>query len=147
MGRPAIATALIASPNKEAYNRATPAEGAFFSAEMVGFLGVYDGLDGTNGNSVLAPIALGPFLANDQLLINIDIDNCAGGYLAVELATVGGTDPAACGGRTFDQDVADVTLQALVDFSGTTVVTDHVDANDNAFLTAFPYLAAPNAAP
>ena len=56
-------------------------------------------------------------------------------------------------GRDLDDDVIDLTLQAVYSTNGgatycsgtsAAILTDHIDANDKAFLTTFPYLAAPN---
>ena len=140
MGRPAINTALISSENKDAYNQSSPAEGAQFIDEMTAALAFVDGLDGNDTNGLLADSRadLAGLLAADVLLINTAIDNCSGGYLALELGLEGN-----CGGRTLEQDVIDTTLQALVDASGTVTVTDAVDNNDLPFNAAFPYLPAP----
>lgn len=44
-------------------------------------------------------------------------------------------------GRALADDVIDAELQLI---TGNAAATDNVDANDNTFLAAFPYLAAPN---
>jgi hypothetical protein len=44
-------------------------------------------------------------------------------------------------GRGLSDDVIDISLQAI---TGNAAASDHVDANDRAFLSAFPYLATPN---
>jgi hypothetical protein len=47
-------------------------------------------------------------------------------------------------GRALADDVIDAELQLV---TGNSAATDNVDANDNAFISAFPYLAVPNTAP
>lgn len=135
MGRPAINTALISADNKDAFNQATPGGGEPFIDEMVAALEFVDGLDGDATNGLLADQreALGALLANDVLKIDISIDNCENGYLALELGIDGN-----CGGRTLAEDVMDKTLQSLV---GTAGVTDAVDS-EVEFLDDFPYLPA-----
>ncbi len=44
-------------------------------------------------------------------------------------------------GRGLSDDVIDISLQVV---TGNAAASDNVGANDNAFLTSFPYLAAPN---
>ena len=139
MGRAAINTALIGSNRKDDYNVALdPATWAdMFQTEMAAALDFVDGLDGVMGNALLGDSAvLAGVLVDDRLMINTDIPTC-GQYLAVELG-----DTSACGGRTLDSDVMDVTLDALVAFGAG--VGDGVDANDQDFLTEFPFLAGPN---
>ncbi len=141
MGRPAVATALIPSDKKDAYNAAPQSAWATFASDMETALDTVDGLDGDKTNGLLAAnrAALAGLLADDQLQIDISIDDCDGAYLAIELQVAG-----KCGGRTLAEDIADKTLQALVDASGTTTVTDAVDTNDKPFTDAFPYLATPH---
>lgn len=138
-GRPAVNTALIGSGRKDDYNQANnPATwAAMFQTEMAAALDFVDGLDGVLGNAVLGDSsALAGLLVDDRIIIRANTPDC-GPYLAVELG-----DTANCGGRTLDEDVVDVTLDALVAFGAG--VSDGVDANDRAFPQAFPFLAEPN---
>jgi hypothetical protein len=137
MGRPAINTALIPSARKDEFNQAGPGDGAGFVADVVASLTAIDGLDGDNTTGLLADNreGLANLLLADFLTVDISQDNCDGGYLALELGVA-----ANCGGRTLEQDVIDVTLQALVGNPG---VTDAVDATEAPFSNDFPYLAAP----
>lgn len=152
IGRAAVSTALIPSANKDAYNQEPAATWAKYSTDIKTSLEAIDNLDGKKNNAIwgLDATILSVALANDQLIIDVDMDNCDGGYLAQEIAILTASAPAACGGRTLSQDVVDLTLQALVDFTPgatppfTTKVTDAVDANDKAFTDAFPYLATPH---
>jgi hypothetical protein len=141
MGRPAISTALIATANKDAYNQAAPAGWAAFATEIETSLDTIDGLDGDKTNGLLAATrsVLAGVIADDQVQIDISVADCDGAYLGLELQV-----PNKCGGRTLAQDVVDTTLQALVDASGTTKVSDDAGPNDKAFTDAFPYLAAPH---
>ena len=108
-----------------------------FQVEMAAALDFVDGLDEVIGNALLGDsTALAGVLVDDRLVINPDITSC-GQYLAAELG-----DMSACGGRTLDSDVMDVTLDALVAFGAG--VGDGVDANDQDFLDEFPFLAGPN---
>lgn len=151
IGRPAVATALIPSAKKDAYNQAAQTQWATYATDIESSLDALDNLDGQAGNSIagvtgIGNAVLGGVLANDQLIIDISIDDCDGGYLAQEIATVTSTPATKCGGRTLSQDVVDVTLQALVDFGSPpgVLVSDDVDANDKAFTDTFPYLATPH---
>jgi hypothetical protein len=139
MGRPAINTALInlvpatGSALKDAYNRAeTVASWTQFQSEMQGNLAALDTLDGT-ANAVLPAAALAGVLVDDRLIIDVSKPACDE-YLAVELGVAG-----KCGGRTLARDVIDDTLGAVVGPG----VRDNV-ANDNSFLTDFPFMSDPN---
>ncbi|HMB59909.1 MAG TPA: DUF4331 family protein [Xanthomonadales bacterium] len=138
MGRPGVNTALIGPARKDDYNMASdPATwAAMFQTEMAAALDFVDGLEGMTGNALLGDsTTLSSVLVDDRILIDPSIATC-GQYLAVELG-----DTTACGGRTLDEDVMDVTLDALVAFGAG--VGDGVDANDQEFLAGFPFLAAP----
>ena len=140
-GRPAINTALMGSVRdnpalKDAYNRATnPAMwDAVFRSEFEFSLTALDGLDGAAGNGVtgLSIPALAGVLLDDRLIIDTRIPTC-GQYLAVELGLT-----TACGGRTLDADVIDVSLAGLVGPG----VSDNV-ANDSVLLSNFPVMGVP----
>ena len=117
-----------------------------FTDRFAGNLAIYDGLETTCGNQLLAGMTATPgrydtlatVLANDQLFVNTDSGTC-NQYFGVELGT---TD---CGGRTPLYDTIDVTYSALAigDVAG---VTDGVDADPDAVThsnTVFPFLAGP----
>jgi hypothetical protein len=119
MGRPAIATALLASNRRDAYNAGDPANdfndfGAEVNAAIAGLS------DQANAD------ALTPVLLPD--LLTYDASN-AGGYL---------------NGRRLDDDVIDASLNLL---SAGAVTGDGVDGNDRQFRSVFPYLASANAVP
>lgn len=141
-GRPGINTALVPTDaESDLYNIThDPAQWSQFKPTFVTSLDYIDGLDGTMGNALLGDSsALADVLLDDRLITDTSVPNC-GAYLAVEAASVGGTTPTACGGRTLAADVIDVTLTVTVG----PPVGDGVDANDKPFEDAFPFLPAPH---
>ncbi len=140
-GRGAINTALMGSVRdspalKDAYNRASnPASwDGLFRAEFEFSMGALDGLDGISGNGVSGlPIpTLAGVLLDDRLIIDTRIPAC-GQYLAVELGLT-----TACGGRTLQSDVIDVSLAALVGPG----VSDNVNFNE-VLANVFPFMVDP----
>ena len=118
-GRPAINTALIPSNMKTAFNAGAPADDvANFSDEATAAI---TSLSDAANAAALVPILLPDILAFDT--------SDAGGFL---------------NGRGLADDVIDAELNLL---SAGAVMSDGVDANDVAFLGAFPYLAAPHLIP
>jgi len=117
MGRPAINTALINSGDKDAFNAGDPVN------DFATFgADVEANIDALGGNgAALTPILLPDLLTYDTA--------ATGGFL---------------NGRRLDDDVIDATLGLV---TGGGITTDGVDANDNPFLSVFPYLAAPNIVP
>ena len=117
-GLPAIATVFIPTALKDAYNQASPAgDRATFKSLIVDKLVMF-GQDATSAD------ALANALAPD--IQPIDVSNPTG-FL---------------NGRKPDDDVITAELH-LIFGSNAALNDDHVDANDKAFLTAFPYLAGP----
>jgi len=114
IGRPAINTVLINSADKDAFNVGDPAND-FATFGMQ----VEANINALGGDGA----ALTPVLLPD--LLTYDVTNPSG-YL---------------NGRRLDDDVIDASLNLL---TGGGITTDLVNANDNAFLNVFPYLAAPN---
>ena len=140
MGRPGINTVLIdlLAPHvttlKDAYNRAEdPSAWQMFAAEMQKNLAALDTLDGVTGNNVLPPAQLAPVLADDRLIIDVSKPMCDA-YLAVELGVT-----TQCGGRTFQRDVIDDTLGAIVGPG----VSDFV-AGDSTYRSDFPFIGVAN---
>ena len=157
-GRPAITAALIAvlgeaGPQgmaRDSYNAAGQSEWGTFAGEIAGNLAIYDSLDGTCGNQLLAgadPVAgrydgLAGALADDRLYINSDSGTC-GQYFGVELDATGVAPNTDCGGRTPYYDVVDVTYSAVA-IGAVAGVGDGVDADDGTHSDSdFPFLAAP----
>ncbi len=117
-GLPAIATVFIPTTQKDAYNQAVPAgDRATYKAQIVSVLMSF-------GQSAAAADALANALTPDIQPIN----------------TSQGT--AFLNGRKLDDDVITAEL-GLIFGSNAALNDDHVNANDKAFLTTFPYLAAP----
>jgi hypothetical protein len=120
MGRPAIATVFLPSSQKDAFNAATPSQHrATFKTFVTGFLTSVAGYTAGDAD------ALADVLLPDLLTIDLD---AASGYL---------------NGRRPQDDVTTASLM-LVFGSGTGLSDDHVDANDKAYPTTFPYLATPH---
>lgn len=153
VGRAAVNTALIGviAPRGEKdaaqqqYN-VTPREGwSGHAGEIAANLAVYDALDGTCGNQLLAgPDAvpgrydvLAGVLADDRLFLNTSYGACSQ-YLAVELAATQIAPNQDCGGRTPRYDVIDVTYSALA-AGAVSGVPDGIDADPAPLLEAFPF--------
>jgi hypothetical protein len=119
MGRPAINTALIPSSMKDAFNAGMPStDVANFSDE---FQASITALSNPANATALTAALLPDVLTFDTA--------SAGGFL---------------NGRRLADDVIDAELNLL---SAGAVSGDGVNANNVAFLGAFPYLAPPNAIP
>lgn len=119
MGNPAIATALIAKKNRDKFNIIAPSkDGREFAAEMLASLDGY----GTNAQNkaILATVAV-----PDTLKLNLD------------------NAPGFPNGRRPQDDVIDGLLFFIFN-QPSTPPADGVNANDVAFLTTFPYFAAPH---
>lgn len=122
-------------------------------------LAIYDGVDGTCGNQLLADTnkndasryaIFAAVLADDQLYVDTTQTVC-NFYLAVEFNVAAQASLHDCGGRTpLEPVVAETYTFAAVGptgyNNGTFAVTDGVsqDADGTASLTTFPFLAAPN---
>ena len=115
MARPAINTVFIPAAKKDAFNNNTPdRDKAIFTVDVKAAL-----------DSLKSP-------ATDALA----------GLLLPDILTVDLSKPVGyLNGRAPKDDVIDISLQAI---TGSTTIGDGVNANDNAFPTTFPYLAAPN---
>ena len=136
MGRPAINTVFVNAADKDAFNTTVPSQqGAAFSARF--------------NDKLLAPNpgyttnALGLDAATFTSILATDV---------LSVATQGTTTffdgTNVLTGRQLADDVISVELLLLFggpEGSGNPSLTDdHVDANDKAFLTTFPYLASPH---
>lgn len=116
-GLPAIATVFIPTAQKDAYNQAAPAgDAANFTDEIVAVLMAFGHPN---------PGALADALTPDIQPINTSLPS---GFL---------------NGRRLDDDVITAEL-GLIFGANAALNDDHVDANDKAFLTTFPYLAGPH---
>ncbi|NHN24871.1 DUF4331 domain-containing protein [Flavobacterium jejuense] len=135
MGRPAINTVFVSSANKDAFNTTTP------SSMNASFQSAFE-------NQLLA---LNPNYTTN--LLGLDAPSFTG-VLATDVLGVSTTGTTTfydgnnvLTGRALADDVIDVEL--ILIFGGPTnadnvgLTSDHVDANDKAFLSSFPYLASP----
>lgn len=136
MARPAINTVFVTSADKNTFNVTVPsAQGAAFASKF---------------NSQL--MALNPGYTTN--LLGLDASTFTG-VLATDVLTVSLTGPTTfydgtnvLTGRTLSDDV--ITVELILIFGGPegnanpSLIDDHVDSNDKAFLTTFPYMAAPH---
>ena len=115
MAGPAINTVFIPAAQKDAFNNNTPdRDKGIYTDEVKAAL-----------NSLGSP-------ATDALA----------GLLLPDILTVDLGKPVGyLNGRGLADDVIDISLQAI---TGNTSIGDGVNANDKAFSSAFPYLAAPS---
>lgn len=136
------------------YNRASPATGAPFVAEIAKGVALYDGIDGRCGDSLLIdPVApptrrywpLARLLADDRLWLNSRSGTCTQ-LLAVERAALNGETGLAndCGGRTVNYDAVN-TYRSLLADGATQGVDDGLHADEKVHSTTdFPFLAPPD---
>lgn len=109
-------------------------------------LAIFDGLDGTCGNSLQADLTqprystLSRLLANDALHLDASAGSCRDNYLAVESKAFGASI-IDCGGRTLQADVIDTTYSVITTgaYSG---VADGVGFSANVS-SDFPFLGVP----
>jgi hypothetical protein len=138
---------------QDQYNQASdPTMWLQFSSEITASLGVFDALDDVCGNQLAfgalnmpAYTTLTTVLTNDELAVFSGTASCTN-YLAVEAATLGGSTPTDCGGRTPLENTVDVTFGVLAAFPPPPGITNGItsDATPGISTTAFPYLAPPN---
>lgn len=142
MGMPAIATAVISSGNKDAYNEDSPAGDAagHWVADITNnVMALHGALDDDLSGLGLTPCATG---------------DCVGQAAPLVVPDVLSVDPSAASGfpngRRLSDPVIDVTLAVVLLDLATHPVTLFADlplnppANDRVFSNAFPYLAAPH---
>jgi hypothetical protein len=136
MARPAINTVFVSAGEKDQFNTTTPAEqGAAFASKF---------------NDKL--LALNPGYTTN--LLGLDASTFTG-VLATDVLTVSLTAPTTfydgtnvLTGRRLEDDV--ITVELILLFGGPDAMSnpgltdDHVDANDKAFVSTFPYLASPH---
>ena len=136
---------------KEAYNAATPSDGATFVAEIEKGLALYDGFDGQCGNQLVAApkvephryLVLARLLADDRQWVNSAAKTCAQ-LFAVEMAALAARPTGAdCGGRAPSYSAVNVYRSLLVD--GTNASIDDGLSHDERPVsdTDFPFLSPP----
>lgn len=134
MAIPAINTALIPSDQKEAFNRADPADDeadfrATGQATIEALRAAVDGVFGTAqdggplGNLTAEQVATA--LIPD--VVTIDFSQ------AVQFPN----------GRRLQDDVINAALGVVLNRGGSAGISDAIDSNDRAFGSTFPYMAAP----
>lgn len=156
MGRPAINTVFNyfgSAEVKNNYNLTTPEGGNANPSDFEGILAAlqtYIGLDpGTYQNVLgLDNITTATVLATDVLMSNKGFPTTYGPSDLNDIRV----GENVLNGRGLSNDVVDVTL--ILAFAGNDLsnmtatqmglISDHVQANDKSFASAFPYLAAPH---
>lgn len=136
LGNPLVSEVFLAKRDHGFHGSTAPTiDVASFTPIIRGFVDNVAGRDTTVGKTLAA------VLLPDELLVQSDKATNTAGWLTWALAN-------GWGGRTLDDDVVTAGLQAvfgaLLNANNTTpgLADDHVDANDVAFSTTFPYLAA-----
>ena len=136
MARPAINTVFVSTADKDVFNTTVPsAMNAAFASKFKSRL-----------------LALNPGYTTNLLGLNADQFT---GVLVTDVLNASITEPTSfyngtnvLTGRALADDVIDVELTLI--FGGPTgasnpgLTSDHVNGNDKAFLTTFPYLATPH---
>jgi len=136
MARPAINTVFVSTADKDVFNTTVPsAMSAAFASKFKSRL-----------------LALNPGYTTNLLGLNADQFT---GVLVTDVLNASTTEPTSfyngtnvLTGRALTDDVIDVELTLI--FGGPTgasnpgLTSDHVNGNDKAFLTSFPYLATPH---
>ncbi|MBL4605819.1 MAG: DUF4331 family protein [Flavobacteriaceae bacterium] len=139
MGRPAVNTVFVSSTSKDAFNTTIPSmQNSMFQTMFQNNLEALSPAFANPGDQNalgLSSAAFTGLLATDVL--NVSLDGITTFYDGTDVLT----------GRALADDV--ITVELLLIFGGEdftefpTLSDDHVDANDKAFLTSFPYLATP----
>lgn len=143
MGRPAVNTVFVSGGMKDNFNTTIPSQqnAAFqsmFQANLEGLSPAYANPGDTNALGLDSATFTG-LLATDVL--NVSLDGPTSFY---DPST---TPATVLTGRRLADDV--ITVELLLIFGGEDFTenpglsNDNVDANDKAFLSAFPYLASP----
>ena len=120
---------------KEAFNQASPSDDvATFLGAAVGSVGFLRGV----ADEVLG----GP---QDGGPLGSLSPDAVGAALTPDVVKVDFSQPVVFpNGRQLADDVLDVTFGVVMNRGGAEGVSDGIDANDMAFLSTFPYLAAPH---
>jgi hypothetical protein len=136
VGRPGIATVFVGAADKDNFNVTIPSVmGAAYQSKFVTQLQAYNG--GGFTTNILGLNAAGFMGVLSTDVLNVSTTGKTTYYDGTNVLT----------GRTLGDDVIDVSL--ILIFGGPSgssnpgLTSDHVNANDKAFLTAFPYEATP----
>lgn len=137
LGNPLVSEVFLAKRNHGFHNSGMPAtDVANHSAELKAFVKTVAGRQDDVANTIAA------VLLPDMLIVQTNKAGNTAGWLTWALAD-------GYGGRKLADDVVDAGLAAIFGpllspaNVTTALVTDNVSANDKAFGTTFPYLAAP----
>jgi hypothetical protein len=141
LGNPLVSEVTIAKANHGAYNRTQPYNTATFRPQTEAFVTSF-------GRPAALATTLGSVLYPDMLVVDPSKNPNSAGWLSWALSN-------GWGGRKLTDDVVDLGLTAIFSsFLNATgalcqpfqlpLCTDNVGANDAAFSSAFPYLAAPH---
>jgi hypothetical protein len=133
MGRPGISTVFIGTSRKDEFNMTIPSSmSAAFKTDIVNKLTAFGYATNILG---LTKDQFAGVLATDVL--NAKTSGATTFYDGTNVLT----------GRKLDDDVIDVELTLIFGgsngMSNSGLTSDHVNANDKAFLATFPYLATP----
>ena len=138
LGNPLVSEVFLAKRSHPVHGSLGPAQDTLYiRAELKDFVKNVAGRNTTVQNTLAA------VLLPDELIVQTDKDPGTAGWLSWALAN-------GWGGRKLTDDVVDAGLDAifgpLLDPNNTSpgLETDNVGANDVAFGTTFPYLAAPH---
>jgi hypothetical protein len=142
LGNPLVSEVTIVKASHDAYNRTQPYNTATFLPQTAQFV------TEVAGRPPELAATLGSVLYPDMLIVDSSKDPSTVGWLSWALAN-------GWGGRTLSDDVVDVELTAIFSSLLSPVnascppfqlplCTDNVGANDAAFSSTFPYLAAPH---
>ena len=136
VGRPGIATVFVSAADKDNFNVTIPSVmSAAYQAKFQTQLQAYNGGAFTTNLLGLNAAAFTGVLATDVL--GVSTTGKTTYYDGTNVLT----------GRALEDDVIDVSLILIFGgpsgASNPTLTSDHVDSNDKAFLTSFPYEAAP----
>lgn len=138
LGNPLVSEVTISKRNHPFYNSGTPSTDATnFKTEFEAFVTSF-------GRPASLATTLSSVLFPDMLIIDTTKPTSSAGWLTWALAS-------GYGGRKLTDDVVDAGLDAILGdlLDATNALpasyqTDNVSANNKAFLTSFPYLAAAN---
>ena len=139
LGRPAVNTVFVSSSSKDAFNVTIPSQQsgqfqAMFQTNLEALSPAYGNAGDANALGLDAAAFTG-LLATDVL--NVSTTGTTTFFDGTNVLT----------GRTLADDV--ISVELLLIFGGEdgtenpSLSDDHVDTNDKAFLTSFPYLATP----
>jgi hypothetical protein len=141
LGNPLVSEVTIAKANHALYNKTQPYNTATFLPQTAAFVTSF-------GRPQALANTLGSVLYPDMLVVDASKNPNTAGWLSWALAN-------GWGGRKLTDDVVDLGLTAIFSsFLNPTgalcapftlpLCTDNVNANDVAFSSTFPYLAAPH---